>query len=334
MNEHAMSSKIIPAALFAILVLLGFIPIFAVGSGTEFSADILIYAIMALGLYVQLSLLGLVNFGFSAFFGVGGYLGAIFIMNTTRDLFLSLGLTMLICGLMALLFGIVALRTRQTAFTMITLAFAQLLYVLSLADDRWTGGVNGLTGVPRPRLPTTLREMGLTVDSDAGFYYLVLVLFLMTFAGVWILQRSRMGSVFAGIRENEERMTVLGFPVFSYKLTGFVISGVIGGYAGYLNALLLGFAGPGALFWTTSGEALLMVILGGTTSLAGPVIGAAVFIGISHYAVSYTDHWRLFVGLAFITIVMFAPQGIVSIAKSRFQAWRQLKTPDSSGLTK
>jgi branched-chain amino acid transport system permease protein len=334
MNDHAMSSKIIPAALFAILALLGLIPIFAVGSGTEFSADILIYAIMALGLYVQLSLLGLVNFGFSAFFGVGGYLGAIFIMNTTRDLFLSLGLTMLICGLMALLFGIVALRTRQTAFTMITLAFAQLLYVLSLADDRWTGGVNGLTGVPRPRLPTTLREMGLTVDSDAGFYYLVLVLFLMTFAGVWILQRSRMGSVFAGIRENEERMTVLGFPVFSYKLTGFVISGVIGGYAGYLNALLLGFAGPGALFWTTSGEALLMVILGGTTSLAGPVIGAAVFIGISHYAVSYTDHWRLFVGLAFITIVMFAPQGIVSIAKSRFQAWRQLKTPDNSGLTK
>lgn len=334
MNEHAMSSKIITAALFAILVLLGLIPIFAVGSGTEFSADILIYAIMALGLYVQLSLLGLVNFGFSAFFGVGGYLGAIFIMNTTRDLFLSLGLTMLICGLMALLFGIVALRTRQTAFTMITLAFAQLLYVLSLADDRWTGGVNGLTGVPRPRLPTTLREMGLTVDSDAGFYYLVLVLFLMTFAGVWILQRSRMGSVFAGIRENEERMTVLGFPVFSYKLTGFVISGVIGGYAGYLNALLLGFAGPGALFWTTSGEALLMVILGGTTSLAGPVIGAAVFIGISHYAVSYTDHWRLFVGLAFITIVMFAPQGIVSIAKSRFQAWRQLKTPDNFGLTK
>jgi branched-chain amino acid transport system permease protein len=334
MNEHAMSSKLIPAALFAILVLLGLIPIFAVGSGTEFSADILIYAIMALGLYVQLSLLGLVNFGFSAFFGVGGYLGAIFIMNTTRDLFLSLGLTMLICGLMALLFGIVALRTRQTAFTMITLAFAQLLYVLSLADDRLTGGVNGLTGVPRPRLPIALREMGLTVDSDAGFYYLVLVLFLMTFAGVWILQRSRMGSVFAGIRENEERMTVLGFPVFSYKLTGFVISGVIGGYAGYLNALLLGFAGPGALFWTTSGEALLMVILGGTTSLAGPVIGAAVFIGISHYAVSYTDHWRLFVGIAFITIVMFAPQGIVSIAKSRFQAWRQLKTPDNSGLTK
>jgi branched-chain amino acid transport system permease protein len=334
MNEHAMSSKIIPAALFAILVLLGLIPIFAIGSGTEFSADILIYAIMALGLYVQLSLLGLVNFGFSAFFGVGGYLGAIFIMTTTRDLFLSLGLTMLICGLMAFLFGIVALRTRQTAFTMITLAFAQLLYVISLADDRWTGGVNGLTGVPRPRLPAAWREMGLTVNSDAGFYYLVLVLFLMTFAGIWILQRSRMGSVFAGIRENEERMTVLGFPVFSYKLTGFVISGVIGGYAGYLNALLFGFAGPGALFWTTSGEALLMVILGGTTSLAGPVIGAAVFIGISHYAVSYTDHWRLFVGIAFITIVMFAPLGIVSIVKSRFHAWRQLKTPDNSSLTK
>jgi len=330
MTERALSSKLTVSLLLVMTTLLGLIPVFAVGSGTEFSADILIYAIMAVGLYVQLSLLGLVNFGFSAFFGVGGYLGAIFIMNTTRDLFVSLGLTMVICALLALLFGLVALRTRQTAFTMITLAFAQLLYVLSLADDRWTGGVNGLTGVPRPRLPLTLRELGLSIDSDAGFYYFVLVLFLLTLMGVWVLQRSRMGAVFAGIRENEERMTVLGFPVFAYKLSGFVISGVIGGYAGYLNALLFGFAGPGALFWTTSGEALLMVILGGTTSLAGPVVGAAVFIGISHYAVSFTDHWRLFVGIAFIAIVMFAPLGLVSIAKSRLMTWKPLKTPNKS----
>lgn len=334
MSERVLPSKLKPVSLIAMTALLGLIPIFAVGSGTEFSADILIYAIMAVGLYVQLSLLGLVNFGFSAFFGVGGYLGAIFIMNTTRDLFLSLGFTIVICSLIALLFGLVALRTRQTAFTMITLAFAQLLYVLALADDRWTGGVNGLTGVPRPRLPTALREFGLSVDSDAGFYYFVLMLFLLTLMGVWILQRSRMGSVFAGIRENEERMTVLGFPVFAYKLAGFVISGVIGGYAGYLNALLFGFAGPGALFWTTSGEALLMLILGGTTTLAGPVLGAAVFIGISHYAVSYTDHWRLFVGITFIAIVMFAPLGLVSIAKYRLRGWRQLKTPNKSQLAK
>jgi branched-chain amino acid transport system permease protein len=104
-----------------------------------------------------------------------------------------------------------------------------------------------------------------------------------------------------------------------YKLVGFVISAAIGGFAGYLNAMLFGFVGPGALFWTTSGEALLMVILGGTASLAGPIVGASLFIGISHYAVSVTDHWRLFVGLAFIAIVLFAPQGIVRIIRDRLR---------------
>jgi branched-chain amino acid transport system permease protein len=317
-----MTSAFRTSGLFVLLVLLLLIPMVTVGSGTEFSADILIYAILAIGLYVQLALLGLVNFGFSAFFGLGGYLGANVMLHITRDLMVSLSLTMVGSALAALLLGAIALKTRQTAFTMITLAFAQLLYVVALADDRWTGGVNGLTGLPRPRLPSTLRDMGWTIDSDAGFYYLVLSLFILTVSGVWILQRSRMGAVFAGIRENEERMAVLGFPVMAYKLTGFVISGVIGGYAGYLNAFLLGFAGPGSLFWTTSGEVLLMVILGGTASLAGPVVGATVFIGISHYAVSLTDHWRLFVGIAFIAIVMFAPQGLVAIVQSKFRSWR------------
>ena len=322
--------KLQAAALLVTAAVLLVIPKFSVGSGTEFTADILIYATMAVGLYVQLALLGLVNFGFSAFFGVGGYLGAIFMMRLTNDFFLSFVLTAAVCGAVAALFGLVALRTRLTAFTMITLTFSQLLYVLALADDKWTGGVNGLTGVPRPKLPAVLRDWGLSLNSDAGYYYLVLAVFSMTVLFVWILQRSRLGSVFAGIRENEERMVVLGYPVHAYKLTGFVISGVIGGYAGYMNAMLFGFVGPGALFWTVSGEALLMVILGGTSSLAGPVVGAAVFIGISHYAVSFTDHWRLFVGLAFIAIVLFAPQGLVAIVRQRFMRHGQARAADAA----
>lgn len=296
------------------------VPKFSVGSGMEFTADILIYAVMAIGLYVQLALLGLVNFGFSAFFGLGGYLGAIFLMRVSPDLLTSFALTVGSSAVVAALFGLVALKTKNTAFTMITLTFSQLLYVLAVADDRWTGGVNGLTGVPRPSLPAWLSvSLDLSLDSDAGFYYLSVAVFAATVLLVWILQRSRLGSVFAGIRENEERMVVLGYPVHAYKLTGFVISGVIGGYAGYMNAMLFGYVGPGALFWTMSGEALLMVILGGTASLAGPIVGASVFIGISHYAVSVTDHWRLYVGLAFIAIVLFAPQGLVKIVRDRLR---------------
>jgi branched-chain amino acid transport system permease protein len=294
------------------------VPFFSVGSGTEFTADILIFAIMAVGLYVQIGLLGLVNFGFSAFFGLGGYLGALFLMRMSPSVLPSLVLTVLATAAVAGVFGWIALKTREIAFTMITLTFAQLLYVLAVADDRFTGGVNGLSGVPRPRLPQFVAEpLGLSLKSDAGFYYFVLVLFALVVWFVYTLSRSRLGAVFAGIRENEERMTVLGYATQHYKLAGFVISGAIGGVAGYLNATLFGFIGPGALFWTVSGEAILMVILGGASSLLGPIVGAAVYVGLSHYAVSYTDHWRLFVGLAFIALVMFAPDGVVRIVRDR-----------------
>lgn len=288
------------------------VPFLSKGSGTEFTSDMLIFAILAVGLYVQIGLLGLVNFGYSAFFGLGGYVGALLMMRVTPALLPSLLLTVLATAAVAAVFGWIALKTREIAFTMITLTFAQLLYVLAVADDRWTGGVNGLSGVPRPRLPAVLH---LGLDTDAGYYFFVLAMFVLVVGFVHVLSRSRLGAVFAGIRENEERMTVLGYATQHYKLAGFVISGAIGGIAGYLNASLFGFTGPGSLFWTVSGEVILMVILGGAGSLLGPVIGAALYIGLSHVAVSYTDHWRLFVGLAFIALVMFAPEGLVRILR-------------------
>lgn len=325
------------AGLALALALAGLLllPRFAIGSGTEFSSDILIYAIMAVGLYVQLALLGLVNFGFSAFFGLGGYVGAAFLARQSSGLFESAAFTVGCVALAAAAFGALALKTRETAFTMVTLAFSQLLYVLAVADDRWTGGVNGLTGVPRPKLPSILQDgLGLSLESDVGFYYLCVAAFVGVLALVSALQQSRLGSVFAGIRENEERMAVLGYPVYRFKLAGFVLSGAIGGFAGYLNAILFGYVGPGSLFWTTSGEALLMVILGGTSSLAGPVLGAATFVGISHYATAFTDHWRLIVGIVFIAIVLFAPQGLVKIVRDRLRGPRRgSRQPTASRLS-
>lgn len=319
--------------LFLTAVALLSVPYFSVGSGTEFTADILIFAIMAVGLYVQIGLLGLVNFGFSAFFGLGGYVGALLLMRLTPSLLPALALTIVATAAVAGVFGWIALKTREIAFTMITLTFAQLLYVLAVADDRWTGGVNGLSGVPRPKLPQVIAEpLGLTLGTDAGFYYLVLAMFALVVWFVHTLSRSRLGAVFAGIRENEERMTVLGYSTQHYKLAGFVISGAIGGLAGFMNATLFGFTGPGSLFWTVSGEAILMVILGGASSLLGPVIGAAVYVGLSHYAVSYTDHWRLFVGLAFIALVMFAPEGIVRILRDRLGLPKRKPTEPNSAV--
>ena len=314
------TARSVIALMLAAVALLAW-PKFAVGSGTEFASDILVYVIMAVGLYVQIGLLGLVNFGFSAFFGLGAYFGALFVMKVSTALLPSLLVSVGGVALVALAIGAIALRATGTAFVMITLTFSQLLYVIALADDRWTNGVNGITGVRRPSLPAFFkRDLGIDLGSDAGFYYLCLAAFALTVLGVWLLQRSRLGAVFAGIRENEERMVVLGYPVFAYKLVGFTISGAIGGLAGYLNALLFGFAGPGSLFWTTSGEALLMVILGGVGSLAGPIAGAAQFTWLSHYATTVTDHWRLIVGVVFIAIVLFTPNGLMSLVRRRVRA--------------
>ena len=321
-NEAGRSRAFAATGLGLVGAALLAVPLLSVGSGMEFTADILIYAVMAIGLYVQIGLLGLVNFGFSAFFGLGGYIGALALMHVTPSLVPSLVMTVMGVALVAGAFGAIALRAKGTAFTMITLTFSQLLYVLAVADDRFTNGVNGITGIPRPRLPSFAEGLGLTLDSDAGYYYFSLTAFCAIVGIVWTLQRSRLGAVLVGIRENEERMVVLGYPVQAYKLAGFMISGAIGGFAGYLNASLFGFVGPGSLFWTMSGEALLMVILGGAGSLAGPVVGAAIFIGVSHYAVMFTDHWRLFVGLTFIGVVMFAPEGLVKIVRRQFDAMR------------
>lgn len=295
-------------------------PYLAVGSGTEFASDIVIYVIMAVGLYVQVGLLGLVNFGYSAFFGLGAYIGSLYMVKVSLALIPSLALTIVLVSLVAMAIGAIALRATGIAFVMITMTFSQLLYVIALADDKWTNGVNGITGIRRPRLPDFLRrDLGMDLSTDAGFYYLCVACFLLVLLGVWLLQRSRLGAVFAGIRENEERMQVLGYPVYLYKLVGFTMSGAIGGLAGYLNALLFGFAGPNSLFWTTSGEALLMVILGGTGSLAGPIVGAAIFTWLSHYATTITDHWRLIVGVVFIALVLFAPEGLTALLRRRLR---------------
>lgn len=134
--------------LFALVLALLVLPLVSVGSGREFAADILVYVILAVALYVQIGLVGMVNFGFSAFFGLGAYAGALAMMRLTPSLLPSLAVAVLVVMVVALLFGALAIRTRETAFTILTLTFSQLLYVLAVADDKVTGGVNGLTGVP------------------------------------------------------------------------------------------------------------------------------------------------------------------------------------------
>ncbi|MEK6718606.1 MAG: branched-chain amino acid ABC transporter permease [candidate division NC10 bacterium] len=175
----------------------------------------------------------------------------------------------------------------------------------------WLGAEDGIIGVPRPRL------LGLDLANGTVFHLYLVVLVALAALVLWRVVRSPFGHVLRGIQENEGRMEAVGYAVQRYKLVAFVIAGMIGGVAGALYTQLNLTISPDAFFWTTSGEALLMVIIGGTGTLWGAVLGAAAFILLQSLVSSYTERWMLILGLTFILFVLFAPGGIVGALRGR-----------------
>jgi branched-chain amino acid transport system permease protein len=175
----------------------------------------------------------------------------------------------------------------------------------------WLGAEDGLVGIPRPVVP------GWDVSSLRGFHGYLLTLVALSALVLWRIVRSPFGHVLRGIHENEARMEAVGYAVDRYKLLAFVIAGVFAGLAGSLYVQFNGSITPDAFFWKTSGEALLMVIIGGTGTLGGPVLGAAAFILLQSLVSTYTERWMLILGLTFILFVLFAPGGIVGALRGR-----------------
>ena len=279
--------------------------------------EVLIFAMFAMSLDLLLGYTGLASLGHAAFLGIGAYLAAFLssrsdlALRLTSNLFVTLPVVIAGTALSALVIGFFALRTRGIYFLMVTLALAQMLFSIAISWARVTGGSDGLAGVPRPSI--ALGPLGYEFDSRESYYFLTLVLFL---AALWLLRRivdSPFGWTLRGIRENEARMSALGYNTFAYKMKAYVISGAIAGVAGALLAHYFGIASPDNLYWTTSGEVLIMLIVGGTGTLSGPVLGAATVRLLHNVASSYTERWETLVGLVFILFVVFAPRGIIGL---------------------
>ncbi|MEJ5988417.1 branched-chain amino acid ABC transporter permease [Ramlibacter sp. PS3R-8] len=301
--------------LFLLLALA--VPHVTRGTQTEFAIELLITGIFALSLNILIGRLGLISFGHGMFLGVGAYLAAFQLRNVTDNLFLLLLAALLVGAVIALLVGALVLRLGGVGFVMITIAMCQLVYVVILSTQTWSGGINGLTSIPRPTFWKDAPAW-LSLDTGATFFYVALAC-LVVF--IWLLKRldaSAMGSVFEGIRQNPGRMLALGYPVRAFQLTGFVMAGAAAAVAGALHASLFGFVDPTVFFWTTSGEVILMVILGGATALYGPLVGAMIFLALFHYLSGLTDHWRLVLGLVFVVVVLYAPRGLVPLMA---EAW-------------
>ena len=286
---------------------------------------ILIYALAAASLDLILGYGGLVSLGHAAFFGAGAYaVGILAHHDFAETVLISWPLTVagsnnallawptaiLVAGLLAAFIGALSLRTSGMHFIMITLAFAQMLFYFFVSLEGY-GGDDGLTLFSRNSLP------GLDLGDDVQFYYVCLLLLglFLFFAGR--LVESRFGMVIRGCRESEKRMRSLGFPPYRYKLLCFVIAGAAAGLAGALIANQVEYVSPGLMHWTRSGIILVMVLLGGSGTLYGPVIGAAAFLLLEEILSIYTEHWMLYFGPVLILVVLFARHGLYGILAGR-----------------
>jgi branched-chain amino acid transport system permease protein len=275
--------------------------------------EILVWGIYAMSLDLLMGHAGMVSFGHSAFFGVGGYVAALALTSPGGAVGGPLGALLLPAAagaLAALVIGYFSIRVSGVYFIMLTLAFSQMFYAYTF-QAAWLGAEDGITGVPRPSL--------LGVRTGEGWVFHVYVVAIAALAAffLWRVVRSPFGHVLAGIHENEGRMETVGYPVRRYKLLAFVVAGTLAGLAGALYAQFSGSITPDAFFWTTSGEALLMVIIGGTGTLGGAVLGAAAFILLQSLVSTYTERWMLILGVTFVLFVLFAPGGIVGALRGR-----------------
>lgn len=298
-----------------VLIALVLLPVLAQAWGQEFyvgvASRILIFALAATSLNLILGFGGMVSFGHAAFVGVGAYAAGILMQHGFASAWLALALAFLVAGAFALLIGAISLRTRGVYFIMITLAFAQMLYYLMVSLKTY-GGDDGLPLARRFDL-----GFGLDLSQDAPFYYLVLALAVAVFLAVQRLLNSRFGHALQAIRDNETRMAAIGFPVYRFKLTAFVLAGALGGLAGALLAHQGGFVSPSMMQWSESGMLMVMVILGGVGHLYGGLVGAVVFLLLEELLSSATIHWQFGLGAVLLAVVLLAPNGLLSLRLKR-----------------
>jgi branched-chain amino acid transport system permease protein len=294
------------------------LPVLAALAGDTFyvglATRILIFALAATSLNLILGFGGLVSFGHAAFVGVGAYTVAILMQAGVVSAWVAWPVAMLASAGMALLIGLVSLRTQGVYFIMITLAFAQMLYYLVISLKAY-GGDDGLSLASRSSL-----GLGLDLGQDVHFYYVTLVLLVAVLVLMVRLLNARFGHVLQAIRENEVRMTALGFAVFRYKLVAFTVAGALAGLAGALLANQGSFVSPALMQWSQSGMLMIMVILGGVGHLYGGVLGAIVFLLLEEFLSHYTIHWQLGLGAVLLGVVLMAPNGLTSLVRRRTAA--------------
>jgi len=276
------------------------------------ASQMLVFAIFAIGYDIAFGYTGLLSFGHAAFFGLGAYGTGLTLIHLSLAAPLAILIGIIISLLIAFPIGYLSIRRRGIYFAMVTLAFAQMLYFIAFKWRSLTGGDDGLHGVPRPPLgPIDLR-------SELVLYYFILFFFILSILlGIRIIH-SPFGKTLECLRENEDRARSIGYNPTRFKLISFAISAFFAGLAGGLYALLQNFVPLFSLGLDTSGDIVLMTLIGGMGTLYGPIMGAMGLVFLKDLFTSHINIWPLFLGLLFVVSIMIFRKGVFKELRERF----------------
>lgn len=300
---------LLPAACLAAAIALPFVvPTYYV----QFVGKAFIMGMLAMALNLVVGYGGLVSVCHAAFFGLSGYVLALSSPGyDAASLLTTLPLAVLAAAAAALVIGALALRTRGVYFIMVTLAFGEMLFYL-FHDTKIAGGSDGAFINARPEIAAGGRLL-LDLNKPVSFYFVVLACLVGVIALLTMLVRSPFGHALSAARDNERRARSLGYPIFRIRLIAFVISGALSGLAGYFAAAQFGFVAPQMLGWHQSATVLVMVLIGGTRSVTGPLLGALVLIALEEVLKANLESWKLAEGLIIIAVVALLPGGVRQI---------------------
>ncbi len=301
------------AALAALAFLLSSYPLVVL-------TEILILGTFALGFNLLFGYAGLLSFGQAAFFGTGAYVAALVLLHGPRSLWLALLAAVAGAALLALPLGALAVRRDEIFFSILTLGLGMMIHTVAFGWREVTGGSDGLTGFPVPRLDLLVASVPLA--RPRNMYLLALAATALVALALDRVVRSPFGLLLQASRENRQRLAFAGGNVPRLRLAAFVLSAAVCGLAGALFALFNRIAAPDMLHWSFSARPVLMTILGGAGTFLGPLVGAAAFFGLEQLVTGWTQDWMIVLGALLVPIVILFPRGIVGTLAERFGARR------------
>jgi branched-chain amino acid transport system permease protein len=276
-----------------------------------------IFGLFALSLNILVGYTGLISFGHAMFFGFGAYAFGLLMQAGAVSIPLAFAISILATAALAAVVGTLCIRLTAIYFAFLTLAFQMLLHAIILSWISLTGGDQGLRGgIPRPVF------IGVTLADPRHFFVFVCV---VAFVSIFLIRQvleAPFGYTLRMIRDNADRARALGVPVQRYKLAAFVLAGSFAAVAGILMSLYVSGAYPNFAFWTQSGEAIFMIMLGGISVFLGPIVGAAAFLLRNDTITRYTEYNGLVLGIVLLCVVLGLREGLLDVAVRQLERWR------------